>query len=541
MNLPKTAKYIFITGGVVSGLGKGICASSIANILKSAKYNVFILKLDPYLNIDPGTMSPLQHGEVYVTYDGAETDLDLGHYERFIDQKLDQSSNITAGRIYQTVINNERKGLYKGKTVQVVPNITDEIMNNICKYDEKYDFIVVEIGGTVGDIESLPFIEAMRTIKYNNPKDVVIIHVGLVPYMEITNEYKTKPIQHSVKQLLSYGIQPDFIIARSVHSLHQKSLVKISQFCNIHIDNVISVPNVDLIYYVPLLLYKANIYQELKKYFNLLHDDADMRNWNKFIAKINNATKEINIAIVGKYTALSDAYLSVNESLKIAGWENNLKVKINLIDSQILTNDNCKQILSKNLGIIVPGGFGNRGIAGKISAIKYARENNIPFLGLCLGMQLAVIEFITNVCNKKNVTSQEFSNINKDLDDNNIFHFVNDKTANHYLGGTLRLGEYTNTVKKDTLLSKLYKTEKISERHRHRYEFNTKYSDLIQKNGMIISAVYEPMNLVEVIEIPSHYFFIASQFHPEFSSRPNKPNPLFNGFIKAIVKKNSLF
>ena len=525
-------KYIFITGGVVSGLGKGISGSSIATILKNSGYKVFMQKLDPYLNLDPGTMNPTQHGEVYVTDDGAETDLDLGHYERFIDSNLNKYSNVTAGKIYMQVLQNERKGLYNGETVQVVPHVTDEIIKKITFFDGEYDFIITEIGGTIGDIESLPFIESVRQIKQmKKQRGVMLFHVALIPYLTITEESKTKPVQHSVKELLSCGIQPDAIICRSSYILDEKTIKKISLFCNVDKSNVFMSNDAKTIYHVPNIFYKQNIYKSIAGFFNI-EINPNMSEWLDFENQITNSQNKIKVFVINKYKDLKDAYLSVIESLNIAGYKNNAIVELVWVESDNIHENNYKEILKDANSILVPGGFGKRGVEGKILAAKYARENNIPFLGLCLGMQTAVIEFARNVCNLKDAHSLEF---NADTE-HPIFKLVKGKKESDDLGGTLRLGGYNNKVLKNSLLSKLYDgAENIRERHRHRYEFNNEYLKILESKGLVFSAWYEKGNLAEVVELPSHKFFIASQFHPEFTSRPNKPNPLFDGFIKAIL------
>lgn len=530
-------KYIFVTGGVVSSLGKGIVAASVARILKQKKLKVFMQKIDPYINIDPGTMSPYQHGEVYVTSDGAETDLDLGHYERFIDENLTSRSNVTAGRIYQAVIEKERKGLYNGTTVQVIPHVTDEIKARIFKVaqESQADIIITEIGGTVGDIESLAFIEAIRQIRYEKGKDqVAIIHTTLIPFLNAAGEFKTKPSQYSVKELLSLGIQPDILVCRSDAQVPSSILDKLSLFCNVPREYVLSLPDCNNIYQVPLVLAEQKIDLFLTDLLKLNKNPLNMKEWQSINNKIDNIKKETGIAIIAKYANLTDAYLSVIESLKIAGFNCNTKVKYDILDAEKLTAKNIKETLKQYQGIIVPGGFGPRGVEGKILAINYARTHKIPFLGLCLGMQLACIEFARNVCNLTDANSTEF-----DLETPYpILDLISGKSLSDQIGGTLRLGNYPATLKNGTLAKKLYQKPVVEERHRHRYEFNNDFRQELMDKGLVFSGIYQAKDLVEIIELPSkvHPFFIASQFHPEFTSRITRPNPLFLGFIKAVIK-----
>ncbi len=527
-------KFIFITGGVVSGLGKGISAASIGAILKTSGKSVFIQKCDPYLNIDPGTISPLQHGEVFVTNDGAETDLDLGHYERFIDQNLTKSSNITAGQIYQTILNKERNGNYIGETIQVIPHVTNAIKDKIyeASLQSKAEFSIIEIGGTVGDIESLPFLEAIRQIKMEKGHDnVLFAHVGLLPYIDASKEHKTKPIQHSVKMLLSLGIQPDVIITRSKKVVTEVTTKKIALFCNVQLGNVINAYDVESIYDIPVVFHQQNIHKIISSHFNCVIREPNMKTWIEFGKTIKkSAANAVKVKIVGKYTEMTDAYLSVIESLHLAGYQNNVKADIIWIDSTKITKNNYETLLNECDGILIPGGFGERGIEGMILAAKYARENDIPYLGLCLGMQIACIEFARNVCDLKKANSLEFTKT-----PNAIFHILPGKNQETNLGGTLRLGNYLTTIKKGTLLFKIYKSATVLERHRHRYEFNNKFKSLMEKKGLIFSGIYSKENLVEVVEYSKHKFYISSQFHPEFKSRPNKPAPLFDGFIKAML------
>ena len=529
----KTQKFIFITGGVVSGLGKGISGSSIANILKNSGYKVFMQKLDPYLNVDPGTMNPFEHGEVFVTGDGAETDLDLGHYERFIDTNTTQQSNVTSGRIYQTVIANERQGYYEGRTIQVVPHITNEIKRNILNCNPDADIIVTEIGGTVGDIESLPFIEAIRQLRFTlGAHNVMIIHVGLVPYIKASHESKTKPIQHSVKTLLSLGLQPDCIVARTSNHLTPSVIRKISLLCNVTEAHIIIADDAPSIYEVPLRFNRQKAGEAVADVLHLPAIKTDMSSWERFVEKINNSHETVEVCIVGKYTKLPDAYISIIEALNIAGYENHHKIKIHWIESSLLTSQNYIQQLTGHSAILIPGGFGSRGIEGMILAAKYAREHKIPYLGICLGMQIATIEFIRNVCHQKGANSTEFDKQTPVP----IFDIIRGKSYDDALGGTLRLGNYINHLTPGSLSAKLYGGLEITERHRHRFELNNKYIKLLEQNGMDCTGIWKEGDLVEIVEIKDHPFFIGTQFHSEFTSRPNRPNPLFNGFIQAIIK-----
>lgn len=528
-------KYIFITGGVVSGLGKGITASSIGFLLKASGLNVFMQKIDPYLNIDPGTMSPYQHGEVFVTVDGAETDLDLGHYERFIDENLTRESNITSGLIYKNVIEKERRGDYNGETVQVVPHVTNEIKNKVyhVAITSKADIIITEIGGTVGDIESLPFIEAIRQIRMEKGREnVIYIHVSLVPYITASKDSKTKPTQHSVRELLSLGIQPDIIVARTEQqALDENIIEKIALFCNIEKNNVLVAANVASIYEVPLKMYEQNAQIVISKLLNLNITKTDVIAWKQFVKKIKQSQQIIEIKLVGKYIELPDAYLSVTESLRIAGYENKTQIKIDWIKAEDINKKNYQQLLKNSKGILVPGGFDKRGFEGKILACKFARENNIPFLGICFGLQAAVIEFARNVCHLQNADSSEWTTKKK-----SVIDIIRGKNKTDSLGGTLRLGNYKTTLIRNTLAYKLYGKDEILERHRHRYEVNNNYRIQLQQAGLVFSGIYIEKDLVEIIEISKHLFYLASQYHPEFTSRPNKPNPLFNGFIQAVIK-----
>jgi len=530
------AKFVFVTGGVVSGLGKGITGSSLALLLKARGYKVFMQKFDPYINVDPGTMSPFQHGEVYVTYDGTETDLDLGHYERFIDEELNYTSNITTGKIYSSVIEKERRGDYLGATVQIVPHITDEIKSKVyaAASTSGADIVITEIGGTIGDIESQSFIESLRQIRNELGKEnTLFVHCTLVPYIYGSNELKTKPTQHSVIELRGMGIQPDFIVTRSPEELSDHMKEKIALYCSIPKEHVIDSVDVKNIFQVPLNYHKQGIDELVLKQFKLEVKPSNIKYWEDLVKKVDNLKDEIEISLVGKYVELHDAYLSVAESLKHAGYANNVKVNINWVNSEDLEKtDNLKEVFKNTSGIIVPGGFGSRGIEGKIKAIKYARENKVPYLGICLGMQLACIEFARNVCNLPEASSTEFDEVCKDP----IIDLMAEQKEVINMGGTLRLGNYDCKVSKGTLAYDDYKQEDIKERHRHRYEFNNKYRELLEENGMTFSGINEKANLVEIIELKDHPHFIACQFHPEFKSRPTKPHPLFNSFIRESIK-----
>lgn len=529
------SKFIFVTGGVVSGIGKGISAASVGRLLKDNGYSVFMQKFDPYLNVDPGTMSPYQHGEVYVTRDGGETDLDLGHYERFIDEELTKNSSITSGKIYSTVINKERQGLYEGKTVQVIPHVTDEIKDKVFRVAEESeaDFIITEIGGTVGDIESQPFIEAIRQIHSMQPENVMFIHTVLIPNIPCTDELKTKPAQHSFKELMSYGIKPDVFILRAAEEITDEIFEKISLFCDLPKEAIIESKNVDLIYEVPLVFHAQNLDSYILKHFGLKSKADKIGEWKAMCEKFKKADKEIRIALVGKYTKLRDAYLSVYEALADAGYNLGAKTTVKYIDAEKINKDNVKDKLKGMDGILVPGGFGERGIEGMLIAIEYARTNDLPFLGICLGMQLCVVEAARNELGLKDASSTEF--------DRNtpypVLHLLEDQDEGGKIGGTLRLGNQDFHVKENSLAYKLYGDDNIVERHRHRYEVNNKYVDMIEEgSGLVFSGIKLSHNLMEIVERPDQTFFIASQFHPEFRSRPNSPHPLFVGLIKSCLK-----
>ena len=528
-------KYIFVTGGVVSGLGKGITAASLGRLLKNRGYKVTIQKFDPYINVDPGTMNPYEHGEVFVTDDGAETDLDLGHYERFINENLTHNSSITMGKIYQNVIEKERRGDYLGKTVQVIPHITNEIKEKIYGFENTdTDIVITEIGGTVGDIEGLSIIEAIRQVGLEkNPEDVLYIHVTLLPYIFGSNEIKSKPTQHSVKELQSLGIKPDILVCRTEQDIPDSIREKLSLFCNVRKTSVIQNKTVDCLYAVPLMLEKEGLGSEVCNHLKLEKYIPDNSKWEKMIENIRNIdeNKVVTIGLVGKYVKLEDSYISVIESLYHAGFENNVKVKVKLIDSEKITSENVKEQLKGINGVVIPGGFGDRGINGMIETIRYVRENKIPFLGICLGMQMAVVEFARNVLKIKDADSEEFNKETK----NQVIHIMEEQKKINKKGGTMRLGAYPCTIKEGTLAKEIYEKEEISERHRHRYEFNNDYREQIEKAGMKISGTSPDGLLVEMVELnkKEHPYFIAGQFHPELKSRPNKPAPLFVGLIKA--------
>ena len=547
-------KYIFVTGGVVSGLGKGITAASLGRLLKMRGYRVTIQKFDPYLNVDPGTMSPYQHGEVFVTDDGAETDLDLGHYERFIDENLSVNSNVTTGKIYWTILNKERRGDYLGGTVQVIPHVTNEIKNRVYRAAnsgaEPVDVVITEIGGTVGDIESTPFLETIRQVSYEKGREnVLYIHVTLLPYITGSNELKTKPTQHSVKELLSLGIQPNILVLRSEMEVPVEMREKIANFCNVRKEDVIQNLTASSLYAVPLMLEKEGLAHSACYHLGLEDKKPDLKEWEDMVKMQENATKPLTIGLVGKYVALPDAYISVMESIRHAGAANGCKVDIKLINSEEVTEENAHEMLAGLDGICVPGGFGSRGIEGKIQAVHYARMNKIPYLGLCLGMHMAVIEFARYACGLKNANSGEFNSC--DLKDetagnfsesaHNVIDIMPDQKGVD-MGGTMRLGLYPCKLEEGTISRRVYADELIYERHRHRYEFNNAYREIMAEKGLKFAGLSPDGKLVEIVELPTdvHPFFVAVQFHPEFKSRPNRPHPLFNEFIRVSDKeKNS--
>jgi len=537
--------FVFITGGVASSLGKGLASASLASLLQLRNFKVRIRKLDPYLNVDPGTMSPYQHGEVYVTDDGAETDLDLGHYERFTNQSAKKSDSISSGKIYSNVLRKERKGEYLGATIQVIPHVTDEIKGFIHSDLKDEDIVIYEIGGTVGDIESLPFLEAIRQIRNDRKISSLLIHMTYVPFISSADELKTKPTQHSVKELLNAGIQPDIIMCRCEKAINQEAINKISLFCNVKNSNVIPALNAKSIYEVPSLYSKAGLDKVLLQ--ELGYDEKkhslDLLAWNKVVKKIHNTSKKVTVGVVGKYTDLKDSYKSLNEALIHGGIYNNAEVNIDWINSEKLREKDILSKLSNVQGIIVPGGFGERGIEGKIASIKFAREKNIPFFGICLGMQLAVIEIARNVLNLKDANSSEFGNTN-----NKVVGLMTEwihnnikvkRTEKSDKGGTMRLGSYPCQIKKGSLINKIYGSLEIFERHRHRYEVNTEYIDKFNDKGFIYSGMSPDNLLPEIIESNNHKWFIGVQFHPELKSRPQNPHPLFISFIEACIRKES--
>ena len=529
-------KFIFVTGGVTSSLGKGIISASLAKLLQSRGFKVTIQKFDPYINIDPGTLNPYEHGECYVTEDGAETDLDLGHYERFSNEPTSQANNITTGRIYQSVIDKERKGEYLGSTVQVIPHITDEIKESVKLLAKKnqYDFVITEIGGTVGDIESLPYIEAVRQMKWEMGNDVLVVHLTLVPYLAAAGELKTKPTQHSVKMLLEQGVQPDIIVARTEHPLNGNLRDKIARFCNVAPSSVIESIDADSIYDVPILMRQEKLDTEVLKLVNVpVENDLDISDWEIFLEKLKNPKVEVEIALVGKYVELKDAYKSIIESFVHAGAVNEAKVNIRLVHSELIEKEGAEKLLEGVSGVLVAPGFGERGIEGKISSVRFARENNIPFLGICLGMQCAVIEYARNVLGYENAHSTEF-NAKTDFP---VIDIMEDQKKISGLGGTMRLGAYPCRIKPKTIASDTYGITDISERHRHRFEFNDKYLSQFEKAGMKATGINPKENLVEIVEIEDHPWFMGVQFHPEYKSTVANPHPVFVNFVKAALAK----
>ncbi len=534
-----SVKYVFVTGGVVSGLGKGITAASLGRLLKARGYNVTMQKFDPYINVDPGTMNPIQHGEVFVTDDGTETDLDLGHYERFIDESLDHNSNVTTGKVYSTVLQKERHGDYGGGTVQVIPHITNEIKNRFyrAKKEDEETIAIIEVGGTVGDIESQPFLEAIRQFQHDiGHENAIMIHVTLIPYLRASGELKTKPTQMSVKSLQSIGIMPDILVCRSEHPLDQGLKDKIALFCNVPSSHVLQNLDVEYLYEAPLAMEKEHLADVVLEDLKLADPEPDLSDWCEMVEALRNLKHHVNIALVGKYIALHDAYLSVVEALKHGGIKNSAEVEITWIDSETLTEDNVAEVLGKMDGIIVPGGFGNRGVEGMIAAAEFARTQRIPYLGLCLGMQVAIIEYARHKCGYHDAHSIE-------LDPDTMHPVIalmpdqNDVTD---LGGTLRLGSYPCNLKEDTIARELYGESLIHERHRHRYEVNNDYRKVLEENGMVLSGISPDGHIVEMIELKKedHPFYVGTQAHPEFKSRPNRPHPLFRGFIAAALAKS---
>lgn len=530
-------KYIFVTGGVVSSIGKGIVAASLGRLLKNRGLKVTIQKFDPYINVDPGTMSPYQHGEVFVTDDGAETDLDLGHYERFIDINLNKYSNVTTGKIYSEVLRKERKGEYLGATVQVIPHITNEIKEKIMRAAKMTDsdVIITEVGGTVGDIESLPFLEALRQMKADVGADnVMYIHTTLIPYLKAAGEMKTKPTQHSVKELRGLGIQPNILVVRTEQPVSQNVKNKLAQFCDVEPEAVIESPDVDTLYSIPLLLQKQGMDRIVCEHLKLETPEADMEEWKQLEEKVLNLKKKVRIALVGKYVELPDAYISVVEALKHSGFAFDADIELDWIKAQDLTKENVAEYLKDADGILVPGGFGDRGVEGKIEAIRYARENDVPFLGICLGMQMACVEFARNVVGLEDAASAETTPETT----NNIIDLMADQENIENLGGTLRLGLYPCKIKKGTKTAEAYDgADVVQERHRHRYEFNNKYRQLFEEKGLVFSGVSPDNRLVEIVELTEKKFFVGCQFHPELISRPNRPQKLIKGFVRAALSE----
>ena len=526
-------KFVFVTGGVVSGLGKGITAASLGRLLKARGLKVAAQKLDPYINVDPGTMSPYQHGEVFVTDDGAETDLDLGHYERFIDENLNKYSNLTTGKVYWNVLNKERRGEYLGETVQIIPHITNEIKDFIYNVGKKTnaDVVITEIGGTIGDIESQPFLEAIRQVSMEQGREnCLFIHVTLIPYISGSNEYKSKPTQHSVKEMRQCGIQPNIIICRCDAPIPESIRAKIALFCDVKPDCVIENLTVPILYEAPIMLEKSNFSNVVCRELKLELPEPDLTDWNEMLFRAHNRSKHVKIALTGKYVQLHDAYLSVAEALRHAGYENQSHVEIKWVDSETVNESTVDEIFGDVDGILVPGGFGSRGIEGKVLAAKYAREHDIPYLGICLGMQTAVIEFARDVLGYADANSSEFN-----TDCHTVIDLMPDQQGNIPKGGTMRLGAYPCKIKADTRLREIYGSDMISERHRHRYEFNNLYRYELESKGLVIGGTSPDDRLVESVELPDKRFFVAVQFHPEFKSRPNKAHPLFREFIKSAV------
>ncbi len=529
-------RYIFVTGGVTSSLGKGIISASLAKLLQARGYKVTIQKLDPYINIDPGTLNPYEHGECYVTTDGAETDLDLGHYERFLDVQTSQANNITTGRIYQNVINQERRGDFLGKTVQIIPHITNEIKRNIMLLGEtgEFDFVITELGGTVGDIESLPYVETVRQLRWELGSKALVIHLTYIPYLAASGELKTKPTQHSVKKLQEEGVQPDILVLRTEHKLNDDIKRKVAQFCNVDKESVIESIDVSTIYEVPLKMQEEKLAEVVLRKMNVLKNGVpDMKEWNSFVKRLKNATEEVHIGLVGKYVELADAYKSIVESLIHAAANNDHKLKLHFINAEDVIEENAEKLLGQMNGVIVAPGFGDRGIEGKISAVKYVRENNIPFLGICLGMQCAVIEFARNVLGLKDANSKE---MNEGKTKNPVIDMMEEQKSISNMGGTMRLGAYDCKLSKSSKIYEIYGSEMIKERHRHRYEFNNKYLKQFKEGGMQAAGFNPKTNLVEVVEIPKHPWFVGVQFHPEYSSTVLSPHPLFQSFVKASIK-----
>lgn len=534
-------KFIFVTGGVVSSIGKGLTAASLGALLEARGVKITLMKFDPYINVDPGTMSPFQHGEVYVTEDGAETDLDLGHYERFTTLKLSRFNSVSTGQIYDTVISRERRGDYLGGTVQVIPHITDEIKARIYEAAQGSEVVIVEIGGTVGDIESLPFLEAIRQMRTDvGYENSALIHVTYVPYIAAAGELKSKPTQHSVKELREIGLQPDFLVCRTEKVMDKSVKGKIALFCSVKPEHVISAPDASTIYEVPLNLHREHLDDLVCKRFGIASQGkVDLKGWEHIVRTVNKPLRSVRIAVVGKYVDLKEAYKSLNEAITHGGIANSCEVEINYIDSEKITEKNVTQILGAVNGILVPGGFGSRGVDGKISAIKFAREKQIPFFGICFGMQLAAIEFARNVCGIKDATSREWHEESR-RSGNFVIDIMNEQRGIQNKGGTMRLGAYNCALNPQSKASQIYKSTLISERHRHRFEFNNKYKALFEKRGMNAVGICKERDLVEIVELADHPWFIGVQFHPEFKSRPLDPHPLFTHFVKASLKNKDL-
>jgi CTP synthase len=530
----KPTKYIFVTGGVVSSLGKGLAASSVGALLEARGLKINIMKFDPYINVDPGTMSPFQHGEVFVTDDGAETDLDLGHYERFTSVNLTKNNNYTTGQIYYSVISKERKGEYLGKTVQVIPHITNEIKSRMVDAGKNVDILIVEIGGTIGDIESLPFVESIRQMRYDVGEDnVCYVHLTLVPYIAAASELKTKPTQHSVKELRSIGIQPDVLLCRCDRELSEEIKSKIGLFCNLPKENVFAAVDVDTIYAVPTYFCHEGVVDKILEVLQIWSAEPSMNKWEDTLCRIREPENEVNIAMVGKYVDLTESYKSLSEALIHGGIANSCKVNIVYVDSEMLENEQPSKLLKGMDAVLVPGGFGSRGTEGKIRAVKYVREKKIPYFGICLGLHMAVIEFARNVCGLKDANSEEFA---EGLSDNLVISMMQDQKSIANLGGTMRLGAYPCVLTKGTKAYEAYGRKEISERHRHRYEVNNNFRETLVGHGLVLSGMYPDADLVEMIELEDHPWFVACQFHPEFKSKPLNCHPLFRGFIASALK-----
>jgi CTP synthase len=530
-----SVKYVFVTGGVVSGLGKGITAASLGRLLKARGYKVTMQKFDPYINIDPGTMNPVQHGEVFVTDDGAETDLDLGHYERFIDESLTKGSNVTTGKVYWSVLNKERRGDYGGGTVQVIPHITNEIKSRFHRNftTTETEIAIIEVGGTVGDIESQPFLESIRQFQHEvGHENCILIHVSLIPYLKASEEMKTKPTQASVKELQGMGIQPDIIVCRTEHPMSQQIKDKIALFCNVPSGNVLQNGDCSVLYEVPLMMEEEGLAKVVCKCLSLDCPEPDLTEWKTMVENLKNPVQDVTVALVGKYTALHDAYISVVEALKHGGVPSRTQVHIKWVDSETVTPENAAEIFSDVKGILVPGGFGDRGIDGMLVAIQYAREHALPFLGLCLGMQLSIVEFARHVIGYSDAHSAELDHFTT----HPVIHLMPDQNGVEDIGGTLRLGSYPCKLDPTSKAYELYGAELIHERHRHRYEVNNDYRSVLKENGMLLSGLSPDGRIVEMIELPDHPWFVATQAHPELKSRPNRPHPLFKGFVEAALK-----